>query len=65
MNGDEIRMKHQIIICPLMGKEIDDGLCFDIHMVSEGLAPERTIPKEAREVLDYQKICLSCENHKE
>ena len=48
-----------------MGKEIDDGLCFDIQMVSEGLAPERTIPKEAREVLDYQKICLSCENHKE
>ena len=25
------------IECPLMEKEIDDGICFDIHMNVEGL----------------------------
>ena len=33
---------------PLMNKIIDDETCFDIHMVIEGLAPNRTAPKKFR-----------------
>lgn len=58
-------MESQKINCPLIGKDIDDTVCFDIHMVSEGLAPEKTIPKEVRAVPNYKKICLNCKNHKE
>lgn len=58
-------MGSQKINCPLMGKDIEDTVCFDIHMVSEGLAPEGTVPEEVTAVPDYKKICLSCKNHKE
>ena len=37
-------MASKKIECPLMEKEIDDGICFDIHMNVEGLAPDWTIP---------------------
>lgn len=51
--------------CPLMGKEIDDGICFDIHMVVEGVAPERTAPKKAIKTSGYKEICIKCPNHRE
>lgn len=54
-----------IIKCPLLNKEIEDGICFDITMVAEHAAPERTAPKEAREIEGYREICLNCENHRE
>lgn len=34
------------INCPLMKEIIEDGVCFDISMVAEGLAPEYTAPKK-------------------
>lgn len=51
--------------CPLMGMEIEDGICFDIHMNVEGLAPDWTIPDKVLEIPDYKKICLQCKNHRE
>lgn len=51
--------------CPLMGAEIDDGICYDIHMNVEGLAPDWAIPKEVLKKADYKQICLSCPNHRE
>ena len=33
------------IECPLMENEIDDGICFDIHMNVEGLAPDLDNPR--------------------
>lgn len=49
--------------CPLMEKAIDDGTCFDIHMVVEGEAPDWTAPEKAIKHKDRNKICLACENH--
>ena len=43
--------------CPLMDTEIDEGICYDIHMNVEGLAPEWTIPEKVLETPDYKKIC--------
>lgn len=53
------------IKCPLMNKEIENERCFDICMVAEGLAPERTAPEEAVKMPDFKNICLECEMHKE
>lgn len=51
--------------CPLMGDDIDDAICFDIHMVVEGMAPESTAPEKAVQILGYKDICLKCPNHRE
>ena len=48
-----------------MGTEIDHGICFDIHMNVEGLAPDWTIPEAVRKVTGYKEICLKCPNHRE
>ena len=51
--------------CPLMGKKIEDVICFDIHMVVEGVAPERTAPKKVIQTPGYRDICLKCPSHRE
>lgn len=51
--------------CPIMKEMIEDGVCFDIHMFVEGLAPSRTVPKKVAENPKYKEICLSCPNHRE
>lgn len=49
--------------CPLMGEKINDVTCFDIHMVVEGMAPERTAPKKAVQNPNRNDICLKCPYH--
>lgn len=51
--------------CPLLDKEIDDGICFDISLVAEKMAPEYTAPPEAVEIPDYKEKCLECKNHRD
>ena len=51
--------------CPLMDELIDDVVCFDIHMVVEGLAPDFTAPKKAIQKQGFRDICLKCSNHRE
>ena len=58
-------MASKKIKCPLVGIEIEDGICFDIHMNVEGLAPDWTIPEAVRKVTGYKEICLKCPNHRE
>ena len=58
-------MASKKIKCPLLGAEIEDGICFDIHMNVEGLAPDWTIPEAVRKVTGYKEICLKCPNHRE
>lgn len=53
------------INCPLMDEEIDDVICFDIHMVVEEMAPEWTAPEKAVRMPGYKAICLKCPNHRE
>ena len=51
--------------CPLMGnKYIDMDVCFDIHMVVSGDAPDRTAPKEIFEHDDFKEICTHCKFHR-
>lgn len=52
------------VMCPLIEKEIEDSLCFDISMVSEGMAPERTVDTKIRKIQNYKEICLRCKNHR-
>lgn len=47
-------------ICPILESVIDDGLCFDICMVAEGVAPERTVPNEVTIKPNMKEICLKC-----
>nr|DAO99434.1 MAG TPA: hypothetical protein [Caudoviricetes sp.]DAZ40739.1 MAG TPA: hypothetical protein [Caudoviricetes sp.] len=58
-------MASKKIKCPLLGNEIEDGICFDIHMNVEGLAPDWTIPEAVLKVEDYKEICSKCSNHRE
>lgn len=51
--------------CPLMGEGIDDTVCFDIHMVVEGCAPEFTAPQKAVQMPDFREICMKCPNHRD
>lgn len=51
--------------CPLMEKQIDEGICFDIHMVVERVAPKWTAPEEATRKTNYEDICLNCPNHRD
>ncbi len=53
------------INCPLMEESIDDVVCFDIHMVVEGGAPDFTAPKKAVQTLGFRDICLNCPNHRD
>lgn len=52
-------------MCPVLESMIDDGLCFDICMVAEGMAPERTVPCEAIIKPNMNEICLKCKYHKD
>lgn len=58
-------LKNYMIRCPLLEREIDDGICFDITMVAERMAPERTAPQEATKIDGYREICLNCINHRD
>lgn len=51
--------------CPLMEEKIEDVICFDIHMVVDGGAPEFTAPRKAIQVPKYREICLKCPHHRE
>ncbi|WP_317856292.1 hypothetical protein [Chakrabartyella piscis] len=49
----------------MLKKIVEDIICFDIQMVAERIAPERTAPKEAILVENFREICLECPNHDE
>ena len=53
------------IKCPLMDEIIDDVICFDIHMVVDGGAPEFTAPETAVQTPGFREICLNCPNHRD
>lgn len=57
-------MAEEKIECPLLGEEIDDGVCYDIHMNVEGLAPDWTIPEKVLMTPNYKGICMTCPNHR-
>lgn len=52
------------VFCPLCGRFVDEGICFDIHMVVCGEAPMYTMPKEVLEHKDFKDICERCKYHR-
>ena len=58
-------MASRKIKCPLLEAEIEDEICFDIHMNVEGLAPNWTIPEEVLKIVGYKDICLRCPHHRD
>ena len=48
-------MASKKINCPLVESEIDDEICFDIHMNVEGLAPDWTIPDKVIKKTEYKR----------
>ena len=56
-------MISKIFYCPILQREISDSECFDISMVAERMAPERTVSKEVRSIENYKEICLKCKDH--
>lgn len=53
------------IECPLYQRKIEDTQCFDISMVVEKMAPERTIDKQVLSIKNYREICIKCPNHRD
>ena len=43
----------------MVESEIDDEICFDIHMNVEGLAPDWTIPDKVIKKTEYKNVCLN------
>lgn len=58
-------MRERTVMCPILKKQIDDTVCYDIHMNVEGLLPDWGVPKEVVCVPEYKRICMECKNHKE
>ena len=38
-------MRERTVMCPILKKQIDDTVCYDIHMNVEGLLPDWGVPK--------------------
>lgn len=53
------------VYCPLQGKEIEYGECFETCMVAERMAPERLLPKAIKGNPKFRETCLNCKNHRE
>lgn len=54
----------QLKLCPLMEEAIDDGTCFVIHTVVEGITPLSVVPKKVQENEKRAEICNSCPHHR-
>ena len=52
------------VYCPLLGKNIEIPICFDISMVVDDGAPRWTAPEEAY-IYNFEKICSTCPNHRD
>ena len=58
-------LKRLTIKCPIIEKEIEEDVCFEDCMISEGMCPERFAPEEMFEIEDFKQICFQCKNHRE
>lgn len=57
--------KGTLVFCSLLNTEIDNnGVCFDISMVVDGMADKSEAPREIFKVKNYKEICINCGNHK-
>lgn len=51
--------------CPLIGKEIDEETCFDIHCVVDGGAPDDIAPEEVFNDKNFRDTCKACVFHRD
>lgn len=50
--------------CPLMGEEIDEDTCFDIHGVVDWHSPKSEAPDRVYETANYADVCRDCKFHR-
>lgn len=50
--------------CPILKREISEGVCFDVHMVVAGEAPIWSAPEEIQNVEGYKQLCINCPYHR-
>ena len=63
-NKEELK-KGKLVFCSLLNTEIDNnGVCFDISMVVDGMADKTEAPREIFKIKNYKEICMNCGNHK-
>lgn len=63
--NSELNEKGLPRVCPLLGKEIDIGTCFDICVVSEGFSPKNELPIGMEYTEEGAELCMNCEYHDE
>jgi hypothetical protein len=56
-------MIEKMIRCPVLGQEIDKGICFDCSMAVEGWGPSYTRMMMENANPDFKAICLNCGQH--
>ena len=60
-----MKKNRDMVYCPLYRANIDEMICFDITIASEGMSPERFVEKKIRNIKNYKAICLACKNHRD
>lgn len=61
-------MQFEDFVCPLLNRTLDVLECFDVAMVAEDGAPDRTLPAELRDkglTQEQKETCLKCKFHVE
>ena len=49
--------------CPIMGKIIENEVCFDICLVAEGASPKSELPIGMELTESKRHQCMQCKNH--
>jgi hypothetical protein len=52
-----------MIPCPVLGQQIDKGLCFECAMAAEGWGPSYTKMMMEDANPEFKAICLNCGQH--
>jgi len=52
------------ILCPILDQIIGQDDCMEISFVAEGMFKESTVSPRVRNVQNFKKICLNCQNHR-
>lgn len=55
--------KIEMIMCPLVNREIETGDCVVYTDVAEGMLKDHCIPEEFKKNENWRGICTSCEYH--
>lgn len=55
--------EYPAVECPIMGRIIENEVCFDICLVAEGTSPRSELPLGFDLTPEKQQQCMRCKNH--